>query len=345
MAVAVTYGVVMSALPVLDIGPFLADRQSHLAQQFVGDLRDACAGPGFVYLQGHGIAQGVDDALLREARLFFALPQAEREALAIVHSAAFRGYTILGDERTNGEADWRDQLDLGDEQESPGPGAQPAWTRLRGPNQWPDSLPTMQPAVMTWMHEMQSLGLAALRALALGLGQSVDAFDVGFVPEADLHAKVIRYPGSESTSGGQGVGAHQDTGLLTFILQTATGLQVETPDGQFVDAPPIAGTYIMNLGEMLQRATNGFLRATRHKVVSPPAGEDRLSVALFFNPRYDAVFEPVELPADLATKAPGGGVSANGDVISSLFGENNLKTRLRSHPDVAQRHYADVLDS
>ncbi len=333
----------MTALPVLDIAPFLADRSSDVAEQFVADLRDACAGPGFVYLRGHGIAPEVDEALLREARRFFALPQTEREAVAIVNSAAFRGYTVLGDERTNGQADWRDQLDLGDEQESPGPRAQPAWSRLRGPNQWPESLPTMKPAVMTWMHQMQSLGLEALRALALGLGQPVDAFDEGFVPEADLHAKVIRYPGEESTSGGQGVGAHQDTGLLTFILQTSLGLQVETPDGQFIDAPPIPGTYIMNLGEMLQRATNGFLRATRHKVVSPPAGEDRLSVALFFNPRYDAVFEPVELPDELAQQAPGGGVSANGDVISSLFGENNLKTRLRSHPDVAQRHYADVL--
>ena len=95
----------------------------------------------------------------------------------------------------------------------------------------------------------------------------------------------------------------------------------------------------MNLGEMLETATDGYLKATPHRVVSPPPGRERISIAYFFNPRYELPFERVELPPDLAAAAPG----ADHDGVGlRVFGENNLKTRLRSHPDVARRHYADL---
>jgi isopenicillin N synthase-like dioxygenase len=126
--------------------------------------------------------------------------------------------------------------------------------------------------------------------------------------------------------------------VLTFIAQQGQGLQVEVPDG-FVDAPPMRGAYIMNLGEMLQRWTSGYLRATPHRVISPVGGE-RISVAFFFNPRFETVFEPIELPPELAAHAPGGEHDKISDEIHALFGENNLRTRLRSHPDVAARHYS-----
>ena len=113
-------------------------------------------------------------------------------------------------------------------------------------------------------------------------------------------------------------------------------------DGEFVDAPSVAGSYVMNLGEMLQRATGGYLRATPHRVVSPPAGHDeRLSAALFFNPRFESVFEPLVLDPEFADRSDDG-VDVAGEPILASFGANNLKVRLRSHPDVAARHYADV---
>ena len=77
-------------------------------------------------------------------RTFFPLAEAARRHTAIEHSAAFRGYTITGDERTNGAIDWRDQLDFGPEQAAPlDPGSGPPWHRLRGPNQWPAELPSL----------------------------------------------------------------------------------------------------------------------------------------------------------------------------------------------------------
>src|SRR5262249_16204836 len=109
-----------------------------------------------------------------------------------------------------------------------------------------------------------------------------------------------------------------------------------------VDATPRPGTYVMNLGEMLQAATSGYLRATKHRVLSPPPGKERISIAYFFHPRLDCVFEPIELPPGLAAEARAAQNAARNDPVHKRFGENYLKIRLRPHPDVAAAHYADV---
>jgi len=327
------------SLPVVDISAFRLDPKSEAAGHVVKALVQACHETGFVYITGHGIDPTLDADLFRAAQGFFALPLDERQELAIENSAAFRGYTTLGDERTNGQADWREQLDVGPEEDAPTDVGGPAWHKLRGPNQWPVALPAMKPAVLRWMDEIEALGVTALRALSVGLGQPMDCFDHAFLPESDVHLKVIRYPERATPESEQGVGAHHDTGVLTFIAQDSLGLQVETPEG-FVDAGPMPGAYIMNLGEMLQRATSGYLKATPHRVVSPDDGGERISIAFFFNPRFETVFEAIELPPELAALAPGGEHDKIDDEIHALFGENNLRTRLRSHPDVAARHYS-----
>lgn len=333
----------MVTLPVLDMAGFMENPMGASGGRFVEDLLAAAHGPGFVYLTGHGVDPELEAGIFEQATAFFALPATEREALAIEHSAAFRGYTVLGDERTNGQSDWRHQLDLGPEQEAPDPTVGgPAWLRLRGPNQWPASLPSMPSAVLDWMDAMLAVGLGALRALAVGLGQPIGRWDGGFVPESDVHLKLIHYPPRAASAADQGVGLHRDTGLLTFIAQDQTGgLQVQLGD-ELVDAPHVPGAYLMNLGEMLETATDGYLRATPHRVVSPVDGSGRISIAYFFNPRFESPFLPIELPAELAASAPG--VDRGPDApVYEVFGENNLKTRLRSHPDVARRHYADVI--
>lgn len=336
----------VTELPLLDMSAFRRDPTAPAAAEFVDELLAAAHGPGFCYITGHGVDPALDDDLFATARSFFALPADERESLAIEHSAAFRGYTLLGTEVTNGRSDWREQIDFGPEQDAPPADALPAWRRLRGPNQWPPALPAMQPAVLQWMDAMAGVGLTALQALAVGLGLDPHHWDGDFVPDADVHLKVIRYPppaGPAPSPDDQGVGLHTDTGLLTFILQDDVGgLQVQLGD-RLVDAPRVEGAYLMNLGETLETATDGYLRATPHRVVSPPAGRERLSIAYFFNPRFDAPFATVDLPASLAAEAPG---AAHDGVDSGFtaFGENNLKTRLRSHPEVAARHYADIGD-
>jgi isopenicillin N synthase-like dioxygenase len=331
-------------LPQIDLAAFMAAPNSHGGRELVARLRDACHGPGFCYLVGHGVPPELDAAVMAAAREFFALPEAERRALAIANSPHFRGYTVLGDERTKGLSDWREQLDVGPEEPAERvTRSDPPWRRLRGPNQWPARLPSMQPAVLAWMRAMDRVGLAVLRALALGLGQPIDHFDGAVLPRGDPHLKIMRYPAQpRDADTGQGVGMHHDSGLVSFVLQDDVGgLQVDV-DGELVDAAPVPGSYVMNLGEMLQAATHGYLRATKHRVQSPPSGRDRLSVAYFFHPRLDAVFGPIELPLELAARTRGGQNVDPNDPISSTFGDNYLKIRLRSHRDVALAHYADL---
>jgi isopenicillin N synthase-like dioxygenase len=335
----------MTSLPDLDMSAFLAAPGSTAGARFVAGLRDACHGPGFCYLSGHGVPAATDDGVMRAARAFFSLPEAERRELAIARSPHFRGYTALGGELTKAKRDWREQLDIGPEETaSPVSTGEPPWLRLRGPNQWPARLPEMRGAVLDWMHAMDGVGIAVLRALALGLGQPLEHFDSAVLPRGDPHLKIIRYPAQQSAArDDQGVGMHHDSGLVSFVLQDdVAGLQVQI-GGELVDATPKRGTYVMNLGEMLQAATSGYLRATKHRVVSPPAGKERISIAYFFHPRLECVFAPIALAPALAAVAPGGQNADPNDPVLARFGDNYLKIRLRSHPDVAAAHYGDVL--
>ena len=334
----------MSSLPVLDISPFLADPLSEASETFVRELRTVCHGPGFCYLVGHGVAPRLDHAMLQTANDFFALPQDKRHQIAIGNSPHFRGYTILGDERTQGKSDWRDQIDFGPEEPALALAHDdPPWLRLRGPNQWPDALPNMRETVLAWMEAMQPLGVCVMRALALGLGQPINYFDPSLTPHPYPRLKVIRYPvQARGADTGQGLGLHHDSGLLSFVLQDEVrGLQVQIGD-ELVDVIHKPGAYVMNLGEMLQAASSGYLRATKHRVESPPPGKQRISIAYFMNPRLDAEFEPVELPSALAAEAPGGQNANGADPVFSSFGYNTLKIRMRAHPDVASSFYADV---
>lgn len=331
----------MTQLPTISLRPFLDDPTSAAALTVAQSLREACHSPGFCYIEGHSVAERLDIELLDAARRFFDLPENERHALAIGNSPHFRGYTLLGDERTKGISDWREQLDVGPEEPAPALEADdPPWLNLRGPNQWPTSLPELREATLAWMAAMEPVGVTVMRALALGLGQPIDTFDQAMLPRGDVHVKIIRYPPQiPDQDTGQGVGMHHDSGVLTFILQDDTGgLEVQTDNG-IIEASNKPGCYVMNLGEMLQAATNGYLRATPHRVLSPPPGSARLSIAFFAHPRLEASFEPIALPAELAAKSRGAQNPDPDDPVFSTFGENCLKIRLRAHPDVAQRFY------
>ena len=328
------------ALPQIDLSAFSTSPDTPAGRELVRRLRDACRDPGFFYVSGHGVPPELDRAVMRVARRFFALPDDEKRALDIAASPHFRGYTPIGGELTKGKPDRREQLDVGAEEpaEETAP-EDPPWRRLRGPNQWPAALPEMRPIVLEWMRVMDRLGLTLLRAIALGVGQPGDYFDRYFTPRGDPHLKIIHYPPLDEDGADQGVGMHHDSGLLSFVLQDDVGgLEVEH-DGRILHAEPRPGTYVVNLGEMMQAATAGFLRATPHRVTSPRNGLSRLSIAYFFHPRLESVFEPIPLPDELRQHARGGQNADPEDPVFARFGDNYLKIRLRSHPNVAARHY------
>jgi isopenicillin N synthase-like dioxygenase len=181
-----------------------------------------------------------------------------------------------------------------------------------------------------------------LRAFALALGQPENALDPMYRHEPHVLVKLIRYPGRDSSEGDQGVGAHKDAGLLTLLLQDEqAGLQVEA-EGGWVDVAPRRGSLVVNIGELLELASDGYLRATLHRVLSPPAGTERFSAAFFLSARLDATAPILSLPPALAAAARGPERDPDNPLHREV-GLNQLKGRLRSHPDVAQRHYADLL--
>ena len=334
-----------AGLPVLDVAPFRADESSDAAAAFVADLVRAVHEIGFFYVVGHGIPDALAADMDAVARDFFSLPEDERLAIENVRSAQFRGYTRFGHERTNGQVDLRDQLDIGRElpARTVGPD-EPAWLRLRGPNLWPAGLPELQPLATAWMEHLEALGHALLRALAVALELPAATFDAAVSPPEVL-LKVIRYvtPAGAADGDRQGVGSHRDTGFLSFVHQDDVGgLQVER-DGQLIDVAPRPGALIVNIGEMFQLVTRGYYKATVHRVVSPPPGVERISLAYFFNPKLEATLTPVDLPAHLAALAPGGDSDDPENPILANYGDNSLKVRLRAHPDVAAVHHADLL--
>lgn len=334
-------------LPVLDLSEFTAG-DALQRDRFVHTLREVAHGVGFFYLRGYGSAPGQEEVLFEATQAFFDLPAARKQALQMVNSPHFRGYTGPGLEITRGAQDWREQIDIGAEYSAivQGPGV-PAWTRLQGPNQWPVELPQLRSAVVAWQQTLTVAGRRLLQALALALGQPQDRFDAAFASAPVQHVKLIRYPGRGADVSQQGVGAHKDSGCLTLLLQhREAGLQVldrNAPGETWIDVPPIDGTVVINLGEVLEVQSSGYLRANIHRVVSPPQSRERFSIAFFLSPQLDAELPPLPLPPELAARAHGVDRDPRNPLIAHT-GRNLLKGRLRSHPDVAERHYADVLE-
>ncbi|MGM9425233.1 isopenicillin N synthase family dioxygenase [Hydrogenophaga sp. MI9] len=335
-----------ASLPILDLSDF-TDGAPVQREAFVARLRETAHHIGFFYLTGLGVPPGQVQELVQTARAFFALPDADKQAIHMANSPHFRGYTRAGDEITRGERDWREQLDIGAERGLwEAASATDPWQRLQGPNQWPASLPALRTVTLAWQDRLTGAARQLLRALALALGQPEGHFDEAFAGTPMLHTKVIHYPGRAPGESTQGVGAHKDSGCLTLLLQdTEAGLQVLEREGpgepRWIDVPPLPGTVVINLGEVLEILTQGYLRATTHRVVSPASGVSRLSVAYFISPRLEVSLDPIALPPALAARARG----VDADPLNPMVphtGRNLLKGRLRSHPEVTRRFYADL---
>jgi isopenicillin N synthase-like dioxygenase len=317
-------------LPVLD----LAEADTDTAG-FRRTLREAAHTHGFFYLTGHGVADAQMAQVLALARQFFGQPDEDKQRISQLTSPHFRGYSRLGGELTNGRIDWREQIDIGPERPAL-PGAHGFW-HLQGPNLWPQRPAGFRPAFEAWDRSLSTVGRTLLSHWAASLGAAEDLFDDAFTDPSTL-IKVIRYPGT--ARGDQGVGAHKDSGVLTLLLvePDSEGLQVESTPGEWVDVAPVPGAFIVNIGELLEVATDGYLRATRHRVRSPRPGTDRVSIAYFLNPALDATVAPLSLPAELAALARG--VEADPDnPLYNTYGLNAWKSRTRAHPDVAALHH------
>jgi isopenicillin N synthase-like dioxygenase len=313
---------------------------------FLRRLRTALHEVGFLQLTDFGATAARLSELSEVTRRFFALPPAERLALDNRLSPHFRGYTGLGHEITAGRPDAREQLDFAPEQ-LPLPRAEwdAPYRLLQGPNQWPDTaLPELRGVVLAWADLLAEVATVLTSAVAVSLGLPESYFDDAFAGCPHWFGKLIRYVGTEADGPyTQGVGPHADWGFLTLLLQDSTGgLQARPPRSpDWVDVPPLDGALVVNVGEMLEVATHGYLVSTVHRVLPCAPGATRQSIGFFWSPRLDATLHPVPLTAELAAHAPGVTETEHNPLLPR-FGDNALKGWFRSHPEVAARHHADL---
>ena len=237
------------------------------------------------------------DALVAVAKRYFAQPAEQKLADYIGLSKAHRGYVPEGEEVFyGGSRDRKEAFDLSFELPETDPDVR-ASTPMLGPNVWPE-LPGFRQDVSAYYRDVFGLGCALLRGFALGLGLPEAALDA-FVTKPPSQLRLIHYPPSAGECG-QGIAAHTDYELFTILLATSPGLEVMNGDGAWIDAPPLPGAFVVNIGDMLEIFTNGELVATSHRVRS--VASDRYSFPLFFSCDYHTVVAP--LPAFVGEGRP-----------------------------------------
>lgn len=280
-------------VPIIDVGP-LRSRSSERSR-VAREIRGACEDVGFFYVVGHGVDEELQLCLEDLSRRFFA--QEIEDKLSIEMSKggrAWRGYFSVGAELTSGRPDLKEGLYFGDELDPSHPLVAAA-TPMHGPNLFPANIPQMREKVLEYMAEMTKLGHALMSGMALSLGLDPSYFADRYTSDPLILFRIFNYPAaSPGEAEDWGVGEHTDYGMLTILRQDGSGgLQVKSRSG-WIDAPPIAGSFICNIGDMLDRMTRGLYRSTAHRAKNPTE-HARLAFPFFFDPNFNAEIRAIEI--------------------------------------------------
>jgi isopenicillin N synthase-like dioxygenase len=275
-------------LPIIDLAPLVDGSDP---QAVAATMRWALFNTGFFYVKNHSIASELITGAFDRTRAFFDLPEADKMALAIVKSGpALRGYTPPFGENTDPEnsKDLKECFDLGPENAPTRP--------FFGPNQWPAEalVPGFRETLYAYHEEMKRLSRLLLSGVALSLELPQGYFDAKMLDPISIQ-RLLYYPPQTGQIDPRiiGIGAHSDYGNLTILAQDAVGgLQVMNRERQWIEAQPIPSTFVVNIGDLLQRLTNDLYQATLHRVVNT-SGRARYSLPFFVEADHDAVFEPL----------------------------------------------------
>ena len=283
-------------IPVIDISPLVGPQDNPKSlRKTAKEIENACKNIGFFYVKNHQIPQNYLDAVILVMQEFFNLPEEEKMKIHIGNSDVFRGYTPLGKELTNAKYDWHECVDFGLDLEPNHPEVI-AGNQLLGPNQWPENQPNFRKALESHWDLMILLGRRITEGLAMSLGFDKKKF-ARFMCKSHSFMRISNYPPygkDQEENMGDGIGAHIDYGFLTILLQdNIGGLEVKNADNEWVSAPMIPGTFLINIGHMIQRWTNDYYKATIHRVI-PPKHETRCSLPFFFEPNFDAIVVPLD---------------------------------------------------
>ncbi|KAI0103513.1 Clavaminate synthase-like protein [Daldinia grandis] len=355
-----------TSIPILDLA---LSRDAQTKPQFLAHLRHALMEVGFLYLKNVGIPNELWQQVISEGKGFFDIPKEEKLKIEMKNAPSFLGYSQLSAEITAGKIDHREQIDLSTEHPIPKPGA-PLYENLFAPNQWPSQevLPNFRAVYTDYIRRMGTVSIEFTSLIAEAIELPSDAFNRYFDPDQQHKLKIVKYPDvSELGLGdgveGQGVGPHKDSMLTSYLLQASNhrGLQVQNMQGKWIDCPPIDGTLVVAIGQGLEALTQGVCASTTHRVLSPEAGKGaRFSIPFFQGVRASTTFEELDevgvgqVPEEIKQRrqkvleANGGRLDdveftfRKGGVASTL-GEATLRNRVKSHPDVGEKWYPDIL--
>jgi isopenicillin N synthase-like dioxygenase len=262
----------VTRIPIIDLAGVRAGDPQALTR-VAHEIREACTTIGFFYIINHGVPQAAIDAAEQAARTFFAFPVETKRRAAV--NQRHRGFNALGD-ATMYQAkrpDYKEFFSIGLELPEDDPDVR-AGQALRGPNNWPDFMPELRPALYGYYEAVAACGADLLRAVAVSLGVDEHFFAPRYTKRMQ-RTQMVYYPPQPPQSEG--------------------GLQVrEIANDTWVDAPPIEGSFVVNVGDLLARWTNDRFRSTLHRVINA-SGRERYSIATFYDPTYGATVDPREL--------------------------------------------------
>lgn len=298
MAYATAQETDATQIPVVDITALrTGDNPDAVAEA----LHAASQHLGFIYVSGHGIPEELIQRARQQALNFFHQPDTEKEHVKI--SPQHRGWLKPGAAKMADKAKadlkesfiWGHPIERNDESLHP----------LQGPNQWPLSNPELADVAMEYFHEAHRVAYELMKGFALGLGLC-DNFFLQQISAPLSRASFVYYPPQPEHSGEDqfGVAPHTDFGVLTVLCQDSTGgLQVEDRQGRWIHAPPIDGTLVVNVGDLLSRWTGGAYKSTPHRVVNA-SGQERISLVLAFDPDADTWIDANTIPGIEAKEEP-----------------------------------------
>jgi isopenicillin N synthase-like dioxygenase len=277
-----------TSIPVVDVSALRSTGAAGL-DEVAAEIGKAAREVGFFYIAGAGVGEDLFERLLRVTKQFFALPLEEKMRSYIGLSRCHRGYVPIGEEGLGDEKpDLKEAFDTALDLPADDPDYL-AGNPMLGPNVWPE-IPGFADAVTAYYHAVLDVGQLLLRSFSVALGEDPDRF-ARHATKTPSQLRLIHYPYNPDAEDRQGVGAHTDYECFTLLKPTAAGLEVLNGAGDWINAPPIPGTLVVNIGDMLELWTNGEFIATTHRVRNVP--EERYSFPLFFNVDYHTVVEPL----------------------------------------------------
>ena len=290
-------------IPVID---FAAMQGNDLAakRKVAAQLREAATKIGFFYIKNHGVPAGVIQALFDAGPEFFALPLEEKMKTHVKLSTNNSGYTPMLEENVNPAAkgDLHEAYDMAAELDPDDP-ALATGKGLYGVNIWPENMPGFRAAMLDYHTHVLALGRRLFQAFALALDLPEGYFDP-MITQPTRAQRIVYYPSQDGVIDENqiGIGAHSDYECFTILAQhEVPALQVLNTAGEWIAAPPIPGTFVVNIGDQMARWSNDLFASTIHRAINT-TWRARYSIPFFLGSNYDTLIDA--LPGCVTPERP-----------------------------------------